>query len=87
MASVQSVASASHNALTGLNRALERLDHVAQNVAAGIKSTANDDSGTFAEKIGALAQMPSISMQARANQKVLNTIRDLNAEFLTNRRR
>ncbi len=87
MTSIQAVASTSQTALSGLNREMEKLDDVAQSVASGIKSTAEDDGGTFAEKIGALAQIPEIAMRARANAKVIATVEDLNAEFLARPRR
>jgi len=87
MSSIQSVRQASYNALSGLNRAISRLDDVAQTVAEGIKNTSDDDGGTFSEKIAALASMPEISLNARANAKVLNAIEDLNAEFLLQPRR
>ena len=87
MASIQAIRSTAQSALSGLNRSVSRLDDVAQRVASGIRSNSDDDGGTFTEKIGALAELPEIAAHARANMKVLNSVEDLYADFLTRPRR
>ncbi len=78
MSGLSSITSASHTALSALNKLGERLDAIAQNVAAG------SDTGDLA---AGLSELPKVGIEFQTNLFVLQKVQELSQDLILQPRR
>ena len=78
MSGLSAVGSASHTALTALNRLGDQLDQIAQNVAAGSDAT---------DLASSLSELPKVGIEFQANLFVLQKVQEMTQDLILQPRR
>lgn len=76
--SIQSLSSAAHTALNGLQNVFREVEQVAVDVAYGTHEQSGEN---FSQSLSSLARLPELRMRALANAKVLSTTEELLSDF------
>lgn len=76
---IQSLSSAAHRALDGINRSVQQVEQSASDVAAGVGKQPDDDTSQL---VASLNKLPELKQQVLSNVQVLETSEELLNQLL-----